>query len=449
MRKRSLVLLLLVPGSACDNRVPLTTERSAIPLLDHVAEHCPLGLPETEVLEAIDALLGEIDALEASGSLNAGQAAALRRHLENARRALLEGRRCAARAQLGAVARQVENFENAGILTGAEADGVVVILDEVLSDTPALGRIVWETDRDGDFEIYRINPGGTGLMNLSLDQGNDITPRWSPDGQRIAFASNRDGVGDIYVMDADGSDPTRLTGPFDGNSLNPVWSPDGTRIAFETTRDGNLEVYVMNPDGTGQTNVSHGPGRDYSPGWSPDGQWLAFRSDRDGNRIYLVRRDGSGLSGLTAADPVVFLDPPAWSPDGSRVAYTGSEDGNVEVLAIDPDGTGLTNLTRNPAADQAPVWSPDGRLAFISERDGNQEVYVMNGDGSGQINLTRNPALDTQPRWSPDGAFLVFVTGRDGDLEIYVMRSDGTQQRNLSRQAGRDTDPSWGNPPPQ
>jgi Tol biopolymer transport system component len=98
-------------------------------------------------------------------------------------------------------------------------------------------------------------------------------------------------------------------------------------------------------------------------------------------------------------------------------------------------------LTRSPASDLRPAWSPDGRkIAFLSSRDGNQEVYVMNADGSGQRRLTRNPAYDGGPAWydggsawSPDARKIAFVSSRDGNREVYVMNADGSGQRNLTR----------------
>ena len=94
----------------------------------------------------------------------------------------------------------------------------------------------------------------------------------------------------------------------------------------------------------------------------------------------------------------------AWSPDSRKIAFVSRRDGNREVYVVHADGSGKRNLTRNPAADFAPIWSPDGRtIAFESDRDRDAEIYVMNADGSGQRNLTRNPAPDRAPVWSPGG----------------------------------------------
>ncbi|TMI56052.1 hypothetical protein E6H18_08185, partial [Candidatus Bathyarchaeota archaeon] len=119
------------------------------------------------------------------------------------------------------------------------------------------GKIAFVSDRDGNNEIYTMNPDGTGVTRLTFDtvvSHNDLSPAWSPDGTKIAFASDRDGNYEIYTMNADGSGPTRLTISV-RSDLNPAWSPDGTKIAFSTNRDGNYDIYVMNVDGSGQTRL--------------------------------------------------------------------------------------------------------------------------------------------------------------------------------------------------
>ena len=276
-------------------------------------------------------------------------------------------------------------------------------------------------------------------VRLTDNDDDDWDPAWSPDGQRIAFVSNRDeradqripfgpnldGDNDISVMNADGSGVTQLTQNDDVLDWQPAWSPDGQRIAFVSDRDGDSEIYVMNADGSDVTQLSQNGRWDGDPAWSPDGQRIAFVSDRDGDsEIYVMNADGSDVTRLThdgGGDP-------AWSPDGQRIAFASGRDGDLEIYVMNADGSGVTRLTHNDALDWQPAWSPDGRrIAFTSTRDGRYgEIYVMNADGSGVTRLTHNDASDWQPAWSPDGRRIAFVSHRDGRYgEIYVMNAAG------------------------
>ena len=271
------------------------------------------------------------------------------------------------------------------------------------SAAPASGRIAFASDRDGNWEIYVMNADGSGVTRLTNNDAGDWVPSWSPDGGRIAFSSDRDGDFEIYVMNADGSGVTRLTDN-DADDATPSWSPDGGRIAFHSVRDGNWEIYVMNADGSGVTRLTDNDADDWVPSWSPDGRRIAFASDRDGNwEIYVMNADGSGVTRLTDSDGSDRF--PSWSPDGRRIAFHSDRDGNREIYVMNADGSGVTRLTDNEASDGAPSWSPDGqRIAFHSSRDGNWEIYVMNADGSDVTRLTDNEARDWHPRWSPGPA---------------------------------------------
>jgi Tol biopolymer transport system component len=305
--------------------------------------------------------------------------------------------------------------------------------------------------RDGIHEIYVMNPDGSGQTRLTNNAADDVNPAWSPDGTKIAFASNRHGgAHEIYVMNADGSGPIRLTNntSFD---LRPAWSPDGTKLAFQSEPEGGGEIYVMNADGSAQTNLTNNSAFDAYPAWQPipapapatNGK-LAFGSDRDGNfEIYVMNPDGSGQSRLTS-NPARDAEP-TWSPNGTKLAFRSDRDGNDEIYVMNADGSAQVNLTNSPGVDGQPAWSPDGtKIAFASTAlDGNRDVYVMNADGSGQNRLTNDPAIDIEPAWSPDGAKLAFRSHRDGNGDIYVMNSDGSGQTRLTTDAAAELEPAW------
>ncbi len=177
-----------------------------------------------------------------------------------------------------------------------------------------------------DGGVLAVAPTPQPATRLTFHDAFDSGPDWSPDGRRIAFASDRDGNREIYVMNADGFGVTRLT-VNDAIDSSPAWSPDGRRIAFHSTRDGNWEVYVMNADGSGVTRLTNNDARDWHPEWSPDGRSIVFDSNRDGNLdIYGVNADGSGLTRLTVHGADDFS--PAWSPDGRRIAFVSGSGGN-------------------------------------------------------------------------------------------------------------------------
>jgi dipeptidyl aminopeptidase/acylaminoacyl peptidase len=183
----------------------------------------------------------------------------------------------------------------------------------------------------------------------------------------------------------------------------PDWSPDGNQIAFVSDRDGDLEIYVMETDGSNITQLTINPAMERYPSWSHDGSQIVFESDRDGDsEIFIMDTDGSNIIQLTKN--TVTDGGPSWSPDGNQIAFVSDRDGNFEIYVMNTDGTNLTRLTNHPADEQYLTWSPDSKMiAFSSNRDGNDEIYVMNVDGSGATRLTNNPASETYPDWSPHG----------------------------------------------
>lgn len=251
---------------------------------------------------------------------------------------------------------------------------------------PITGRLAFVSERDGNSEIYAVNADGTDPVRLTTNTATDEGPAWSPDGKRIAFVSNRDsgaeplGGSDIYTMDADGSNVVRLT--FGSFNSGPSWSPDGRKIVFSGLRDGNLGIFVMSLDNpTTITNVGHARGYQVDPAWSPDGSKIAFTSDwRAFDFVYdayVAKADGSGISILfegpfLSIDGPQFYFQPAWSPDGGKIAVVVCAYAwdtcypNSSVSVANADGSGLRSLVGTDGSAR-PAWSPHaGVIAFGS-----------------------------------------------------------------------------------
>ena len=282
-------------------------------------------------------------------------------------------------------------------------------------------------------------------------------------GSRIAFTSERDGNPEIYIMNSDGSEQTRLTDN-DTSDTYPALSPDGSKIAFvrTSTSSNNMErtdIYVMDADGSEQTILSSSDGPYGYPSWSPDGSMIAFSSwytvfgHRGHYLITVISADGQPMGWLGNFEEWANSLAPSWSSDGSQIAFSSNRGGNYEIYTIDTECVldsscswveELTQLTEDATADSYPSWSPDGsKIAFDSSRDGNLDIYVMNADGSEQTRLTSDAAADYYPSWSPDGSYISFSSYRDGNYNIYVMNADGSEQTRLTESEKFDYGTSW------
>jgi YD repeat-containing protein len=295
-------------------------------------------------------------------------------------------------------------------------------------------KIVFASNRDGSMQIYSMNSDGSGQTRLTYSGANDDYPRWSPNGSKIVFQSDRDnpdtGVFDIYVMNADGSGQTRLTTDANDDSA-AAWSPDGSKIAFQSARNGvNYQIYVMNADGSGQVNISNTTANDAQPSWSPDGTKIAFASDRDQagfSSIYVMNANGSNQTRLTFSGSGFRDEQPAWSPNGAKLAFVSTRNSDLETWQETDD---------------------DGSVITKSKLHVNKEVYVMNATGSNQVRLTNTLENDDSPAWSGDGTKIVFRSDRERDCcdpnaQVWMMNPDGNSQVNISSNGFGDYSASW------
>jgi Tol biopolymer transport system component len=177
--------------------------------------------------------------------------------------------------------------------------------------SPAFWGIAFTTTRDGNAEIYSMDPIGHRVQRLTNSPSADRDPAWSPDAGFIAFVSDRDGNDEIHTLSAR-RDLLRLTRD-PGADRAPAWSPDGGHIVFESFRDGNWELYSMSEAGTGERRLTQNPAADQNPAYSPDGSTIVFTSDRDGARgLFVMDVAGGPARRLTAPNEVA--DHAAWRP---------------------------------------------------------------------------------------------------------------------------------------
>lgn len=348
--------------------------------------------------------------------------------------------------------------------------------DGVGPDGQAQDQLIFLSNLDGGIttfgqprhDIYRMRPDGTGLRNLTRHAATYRYLSLSPDGRRLVFESDRSGY-DIWKMNVDGTGLARLTnrdgGKAEGTNRQPQWSPDGTRIAFLSNREGRTQgyysglydVYVMDADGSNPRNVSASLGNELGSdvrmsGWSPGGQVVFESTDYIGgayhDRVYLVNADGSGLRALF---PGGVDHSPAWSPDGSRVAFISRRDGEERLYVMNADGSDARALTWHVGWDRLPGWSNDGReMAYtpwspdgtriVFQRLGNVNtwgtLHVIGVDGEGLQQLTAEIA--TFNGWSPRGDRIAFTSRRGGSSDVYSILFPEGDHVNLTSQLSTD-----------
>jgi Tol biopolymer transport system component len=248
--------------------------------------------------------------------------------------------------------------------------------------------------------LFMASPTGASARDVTPAGIRDVQgAAWSRDGRRIAISALADGDHDpeIFILSADGRLLRRAT----NNHLSdrqPTWSPDGRRIAFASARTGLFQVYSMRADGSRQRRLSHQNEDCETPAWSPNGRWIVISCQLGYWKLVRMRPDGSGQRRLLPGYPLTETSP-TWSPEGHIVFSRGAESARGRgIFTVRANGTGLRRL-RAHGGD--PAVSPDGRLiAFAWMPDGaNQELFVMRRDGGRARQIT---ATNGVTEWSPD-----------------------------------------------
>ena len=253
------------------------------------------------------------------------------------------------------------------------------------------------------------------------------------------------------VPRSDGSVPDSLQQGFGARGgQQPARSPDGTRVAFVSLRDGNREIYVMDADGGDPVNLTRHDAYDSAPAWSPDGRRIVFESDRDGEvpQVFAMNPDGSGLEQLTSEPRAPWASSPAWSPDGLSIACSSGQGVAVGIYSIDLASGALRLLSQVGQQGVSPSWSPDGAwIAYtvVDTVNDFSQVWVMAADGGGDRQLTFAETWDRDPTWSPDGTRIAF--GRLVDVEtrydIYIVPFEGGAEERVTDDPHDDMHPNW------
>jgi Tol biopolymer transport system component len=290
-------------------------------------------------------------------------------------------------------------------------------------------------------EIFTMNPDGTNQTNLTNNAAIDTSPKYSPDGLKIIFSTNRDGNYEIYRMNADGSSPIRLTNN-SASDTSPYYSPDGTFIVFVSDRDGNNEIYKMNANGSNPVRLTNDPANNFSPAISPIGQKIIFVTDPGGfnqRSLFTINADGTNLQQLQGS--VGFYDSPSYSPNEQKIIFIYGIDATLqEAWTMNPDGTNRIRVVGN----RSPRYSPDGtKICSFGALFGTYGIYTNNADGTNSQRITTD--FDSLPDWQPlvSPRRTAFDFDGDGRSDVSVFRPSNSAWYLLQSAAGLWV-PVWG-----
>jgi len=275
------------------------------------------------------------------------------------------------------------------------------------------------------------------LVIVQITKVSQDEPVLSPDCTKILFQNDGDGPFNLYLMDRDGRHITRLT-QHPRSDDGAVWSPDGKLIAYSSQNraTGLSEIFVISAEGKNERQITHDGAFNIHPAWSPNSQSLMYTSTKESKdphydkadiwQTYIVAVDGREQRRLSVPGPVNTYA--SWSPDGSKILLRRkpANDSRVsEIYVMNPDSTGLTNLTNHSSYDRYPGWSPSGRqIVFTSDRAGHSQILVMNADGTDLRVLVDGVGTLSAPRFSPDGKLVLYARDFEGEVKAFSVNCE-------------------------
>lgn len=266
-------------------------------------------------------------------------------------------------------------------------------------------RIVFIDERgpkiDRQKRLAIIDQDGANPQYLLTGSELVLTPRYSPNTQKITFMSYESVVPQIYILDIE-TGQRELLGNFPGMTFAPRFSPDGNTMLLTLFRKGNNDIYTMDLRSRSTKRLTSSPAIDVSGSYSPDGRKIVFNSDRGGSpQLYVMNADGAGVKRISFGDG--RYSAPVWSPRGDKIAFSKSSGGRFSIGVMNPDGSGERILTES-YLDEGPTWSPNGRVILFSREtrgtNGKSEIWSVDLTGR-NLRKVPTPGNASDPAWSP------------------------------------------------